>query len=362
VKNLSVYVHVPFCKRRCAYCTFYHVPYIADFEARFVDALVAEWRGAVREFGGEVCVSTVFLGGGTPSVLRAESLDRIMQSLMPYVDSGAEITAEANPEDVTAESLSDLARLGVNRLSLGVQSMSPRALTVLKRCSSDANASAMELVQSQFKNFSVDLLLGIPDGSVDEVSATLERVRDISDPAHFSVYCLEPGGVMAADVDHFFDDVDPERSAEEYLFVCDTLVGEGYTHYEISNFARPGFESRHNRVYWQGEDYLGIGPAAHSFLGGERYFNEPSIERYVKGAAPTRTLEVRGAGERQTEALMLALRTGDGLPLEDVPCSVEVIDDLVTNGLADRRAGCLVLTDRGFLVLNEILMRVSRAA
>jgi oxygen-independent coproporphyrinogen-3 oxidase len=359
VKKLSLYVHVPFCKRRCAYCTFYHVPHITDFETRFVASLLAEWRAAVAELGDDVRVSTVFVGGGTPSVLRPESLERIMRALAPYVETGAEITVEANPEDVTAASLDHLARMGVNRLSLGVQSMSSRALTVLKRCGRDINAQAIELVQARFENFSIDLLLGVPGSSTAEVRLTLARVREVAEPGHFSVYCLEPGGVMAADVDGFFDHVDPEQSAEQYLFVSDALSSTGYTHYEVSNFARPGFESRHNRVYWRGGDYLGLGPAAHSFLDGERYRNEASVERYVDGAAPPRVRDVRSGEQRRTEALMLALRTGDGLPVQETTCPSQVIDDLVASGLAGLRDDRLVLTDRGFLVLNEILLRVS---
>jgi oxygen-independent coproporphyrinogen-3 oxidase len=342
------------------------VPHVGDFEDSFVDALIQEFTAAVEEIDETFCCPTVFFGGGTPSVLRTESLDRIFAAVLPYLpkENDSEITFEANPEDVTYELLHRLRTRGVNRLSLGVQSMDPDALRVLKRCSAEVNARAIDLVGHHFENFSVDLLLGTPAGTVEDIKDTLEVVGGCQ-PPHFSVYCLEPGGVMESETSDFFGRVDPERAAEEYLYICEMLRERGYVHYEISNFASPGCESQHNRVYWSGGEYLGIGPGAHSYIDGERFYNEPSIERYVSAAGrlpgALRRFEPRGSSERRLEEHMLALRTARGLPVDRVACPTSVVDQLIEDDLADMAADRLVLTDRGYLVLNEILLRLSNA-
>jgi oxygen-independent coproporphyrinogen-3 oxidase len=359
--DLSLYIHVPFCKRRCAYCTFYHVPFVERYENEFVDALIAEFRQSIAQ-RGDVRLPTVFFGGGTPSVLSVASLGRIFDAIAPHATTDCEITMEANPEDVTPALLRAVKGLGVNRLSLGVQSMSDRALRVLKRCSAATNRSAVEAVRNTFDNFSFDLVLGTPDGSVDEVGMTLETLSDAAAP-HYSVYCLEPGGVMEKDVEGFFANVDSESAAPEYLHVCEVFGERGYHHYEVSNFARPGRESRHNRVYWRGGDFLGIGPAAHSYLNGDRHHNEASIEAYVTSAGrPARQLDPRDAEARRLEHLMLSLRTSDGLPLDDAPCGSAGVAELVEAGLARALDGRLILTDGGYLLLSEIVLRVSEPA
>jgi oxygen-independent coproporphyrinogen-3 oxidase len=360
-------MHVPFCKRRCSYCTFYHVPHIETFEGALVEALVREFDAAAAEIGEPFRCPTVFFGGGTPSVLSEESLDRIFATLDPYLpkDGSSEITFETNPEDVTPSLLTNLRARGANRLSLGVQSMAAGGLRILKRCSALANERAVARVKEHFDNYSVDLLLGIPGSLPADLRLTFDRVF-AWDPPHLSVYGLEAGGVMQEDVKDFFAGVDPDRIADEYLVVCDELARHGYVHYEISNFAKPGYESRHNRCYWRGGEYLGIGPAAHSFVGGERFYNEASIERYVAAGTelPThvRRFEPREPSARRMEELMLALRTSDGLPLDRVAVGVAAVDDLVTEALARVVGDRMVLTDRGYLVLNEILLRIASPA
>lgn len=362
MRNISLYVHVPFCKRRCPYCTFYHVSHIDKQEDAFVDALLAEWGAAVGDIGEPFRCPTVFFGGGTPSTLEGRSLDRIFDAIAPYLEgvTDREITIEANPEDVTPELLDRLQRCGVNRLSLGVQSMRREALRTLHRCAPDVNRRAIETTREHFANYSVDLLIGVPDMPPGGMHDTIEQILEYA-PPHLSVYCLEPGGAMKSD-QTFFDRVDGERSADEYLAVCETLRSRGYAHYEISNFARPGFESRHNRVYWRGAEYLGVGPGAHSFVDGERFHNAPSITRYVAQVRPlaTRLPDIRGNDERLLEAHMLALRTSDGLAVDRV--GREVVDELVAAELATVMGERMVLSDRGFLVLNEIVMRVAAAA
>ena len=216
MRAISLYVHVPFCMRRCSYCTFYHVPHIDDYETAFVNGLIRELASAAEVLGEPFRCPTVFFGGGTPSVLSGKSLDKIFDAIAPYVSDtdDVEITLEANPEDVNEGLLRGLRNRGVNRLSLGVQSMNPGALKVLKRCTADVNARAIDLVAAHFGNHSIDVLLGIPGGTLADLQSTMKRLTNCA-PPHFAVYCLEPGGVMKSEVGDFFAGVDPERAAEE---------------------------------------------------------------------------------------------------------------------------------------------------
>lgn len=380
---LSLYVHIPFCVRRCSYCSFYHVPPTEDTEAAFVDVLKEEIRSRLGRQGDPVALRTVYFGGGSPSVLRERSWAQVFDSLQPYISNvdTVEITCELNPEDVTDGLLEFLRARGVNRVSLGVQSMDPAAQKRLERCTPSENARAIEAVTGRFANVSFDVLLGIPDGGrgqrralrpigrlrprrgLERTIATLARSR----PAHFSVYCLEQGGDLGGDA-RFFEGVDPDRSAEEYLYVCDYLAALGYRHYEVSNFALPGQESKHNRCYWEGGDYIGLGPGAHSYVDGRRFHNIPSLRVYLAHAAASpervRVVDHRDGASVETERLMLALRTAEGAPVEWLDCEGDGFDDILKNGLArieGRKAPRFKLSDRGFLVLNDILLRLRTA-
>lgn len=359
MKLLSAYVHVPFCTRRCSYCSFYHVESSRESERRFVDALVAEIGAALgRE---PVALRTVYIGGGTPSVLGSVQLGRVFDALAPFMDRDQtlEVTCELNPEDVTPELAGFLRDRGVTRASLGVQSMQPIAQKVLKRCAPEVNERAIATVMAAFDNVNLDVLLGIPGSSRNELEATVKTLAERR-PAHFSVYCLEPGGDMSHAVERFFTAVDPERSADEYLFVSDYLAAMGYRHYEVSNFGRPGFESLHNRVYWGGADYVGFGPAAHSCVDGRRYSNPAALGAYIAAGGAVealRSYDEATADSARIERLMLAMRTADGVAVSELGNPSEA-EALVERGLARIQRDTLCLTPRGFLLLNEIVLRL----
>lgn len=362
MSRLSLYIHVPFCTRRCSYCSFYHVPAARDREHAFVDALVDEIGAAFSALKAPVELRTVFVGGGTPTVLAPSQWERIVGAIAPYVaNSGVpEFTVEMNPEDVTADMVEFLHGLGVNRASVGIQSMHDVGQKVLKRCAPDVNERAIDVVRNRWDNVSFDVLLGVPKTTIDDLRATL-RVLLSKGPTHLSVYGLEPGGDLGEEVERFFRAVDPDRVADEYLEACNELAGAGYRHYEVSNFARPGFESAHNRVYWNRGDYLGVGPAAHSSIGGERFANAPSIDAYVarRGHEQLAARVYDEGGDARMESIMLDLRTDRGVALED--CDGSAIGEFVVEGLATIDAGRARLTDRGYLVLNDIVLRLIAA-
>jgi oxygen-independent coproporphyrinogen-3 oxidase len=361
MRVLSLYIHVPFCTRRCSYCSFFHVPRNAELEGNYTDALESELAEFARVLG-ELRFRTVFIGGGTPSVLSRSAMGRVFDAVSRYTEPGVttEVTCELNPEDVDDDLLAFLSDRGVDRVSVGVQSMDPRAQRILKRCDPKANARAIERVTRRFSNVSFDVLLGIPGASPRRVTATLESLVAFG-PTHFSVYCLEPGGDMAHEVESFLEAVDAEQSADEYLYTCDFLRGRGYGHYEVSNFALPGYESVHNHVYWEGGDYLGVGPGAHSFVDGRRFHNAPSMSDYLskrgRERAPARVYDAGGAGG-DLERVMLALRTARGMPRAMARCEDQTLSELSAGGLVDASDGRIALTDRGFLVMNDVILEI----
>jgi oxygen-independent coproporphyrinogen-3 oxidase len=361
MKPFSLYLHVPFCTRRCSYCSFYHVDSVREREVQFVDALLGEIDAAMPR-PGERPLHTIFVGGGTPTVLGQDSWNRIMESLARWMPEEGirEFTVEMNPEDVTRDMVLFLRGLGVNRASLGIQSMHEVGQKVLKRCAPDVNTRALDIVMGEIDNVSVDVLLGVPKTTAEDLERTLQLLLARA-PRHFSVYGLEPGGDMSHEVERFFAAVDPDRVAEEYLRTCRILADAGYEHYEVSNFARPGFESLHNRVYWEEGDYLGLGPAAHSSMDGRRFWNEPSLDSYLShaGAGHILARNVDEGGDSAIEKTMLALRTSRGAARASLTPDTDVIGEFLRDGLITLEGDRVRATDRGYLVLNDLVLRLS---
>jgi len=360
MSTLSVYVHIPFCHRRCPYCSFYHVH--PQREEAFVDALVAEATQVLGSLPDRPNLKTVFFGGGTPSVMSAASWERIFDAVVPRGQpTVSEITCEVNPEDVTDELLETVAALGVNRLSIGVQSMDAGAQLLLGRCPPEVNRLAIASAGRHFNNLSFDVLLGVPGREASSLEQTMDELIEFA-PDHFSLYCLEPGGDLGKAAERFFDAIDMDRSADEYLRVCERLKKAGFHHYEVSNFAQPERESAHNRVYWDGGDYVGLGPAAHSYMGGRRFHNPPSLDGYLASAGMPGEerwiFDDAGPEGAKTERLMLSLRTDKGIALEALSCPEATINGILEQGYAEVSGGRLTLTDHGFLLLNEIALRL----
>ncbi len=356
--GFGVYVHVPFCSRRCDYCAFATWSDRDHLMATYAEACVAELASRRVTAGGRVATS-VFFGGGTPSRLVPDQLVAVLDA----VDRapGAEVTVECNPEDASAQRFDTWRQAGVSRLSFGVQSMAPHVLAGLGRLHDPAGAfRALTLAaDAGFDDVSVDLIFGGAGETDDDWRATLDAVLSAEGaPAHVSAYALtvEAGTPLAKDPRRHPDD---DTLARRYEMADAVLTGAGYRWYEVSNWARPGRECRHNQLYWAQGDYRGIGSAAHSHDRGRRWWNVRTPERYVAaigdGCSPVAGEEVLTDEQRAFEALALSLRTTAGVPDAAVP------DDPALDGLLERRDGRAVLTVRGRLLANEVTTRLVTA-
>ena len=347
----GVYVHIPFCARRCDYCAFATWTDRHHLHESYARACIAEVeRSALPP------ATSVFFGGGTPSLLAPELLTSILHAIARAED--AEVTVECNPETVSVESLACYRACGVNRLSFGVQSMAPHVLTALGR--DHDVASVRRAVESArragFETWSVDLIFGGAGESLDDWRRTLDAVLEL-EPPHVSAYALtvEAGTPLARDAARHPDDDD---LAEKYAIADAMLTESGRPWYEVSNWAIPGHECRHNRLYWEGGPYRGIGCAAHSFDGVRRWWNVRTPDRYIDlvdgGAATEAAGEVLDDAARRIERLTLQLRTREGVPASAIDAS----DREVLDGLVEARADRLVLTVRGRLLANEVALRL----
>ncbi|MCR4437749.1 MAG: radical SAM family heme chaperone HemW [bacterium] len=369
----GLYVHVPFCRRKCPYCDFYSVPFRTEEAEHFLAALQREMRLWAKQ--GPLAgtpFTTLYIGGGTPSLLTPAQLSTIFSAVdsLFRLHSGAEVTLEANPATLSASQLCALRTVGVNRLSLGVQSLHEGELHTLGRLhtAAEAERTFRQAREAGFDNLSVDLIFGIPGQTTASWEATLRKVIDWS-PEHLSTYALtlEPCTPMAQAVARgALRPVGTEEEKRMYLLAHDLLTANGYEHYEISNYAKPGSRCRHNMQYWQRHPYLGLGPSAHSFHGNQRWWNVADVSAYCQALAhdslPVQEREVLTGEQGRLETIMLALRTAEGLELRSLPPesarrALEGAARLSPDGkhpLALLDAERIRLTHYGFLVHEEV--------
>jgi oxygen-independent coproporphyrinogen-3 oxidase len=356
--GFGVYVHVPFCAKRCDYCDFATWTDRHHLMDAYAAACVADL--ARRYETSDVPAATsVFFGGGTPSLLPAELLLAILAAIPRR--PGAEVTVECNPDTVTPELLAAYRAGGVNRLSFGVQSMASHVLAALGRTHDPAGVErAVATARAVgFHNFNLDLIYGGAGETLADWQRTLEAALAL-DPAHVSAYALtvEAGTPLARRIDAgSVAAPDDDDQAEKYLAADAALSAAGRPWYEISNWARPGRECRHNLLYWAQGEYLGIGCAAHGHTpAGRRWWNVRTPDRYIalvgRGESPEAAHELLAGPDRDAEATMLALRTHDGVPASPAA------DALVTDGLAERHGDRVVLSPQGRLLANEATTRL----
>ena len=396
-----LYVHLPFCASRCGYCAFVVEVGREDARDAYLDALLAE---LTRERPVLGALDTVYLGGGTPTLMGAERLTRLLGAIAPMLAPGAEVTVEANPETMDEALAAALAGAGVTRVSLGAQSSRPHLLGVLDRRArpGDAERAARAVRDAGIPRLSMDLMLAVPGQSPADLAADLEWVV-AQGPDHVSWYELEfkegsaiargphapPDDDLAADLawvvaqgpDHVswyeleFKEgsaiargphalPDDDLAADLYEQAVEGLEGAGYRWYELANFARPGAECRHSLAYWHARDYLGLGVGAVSTLGGERRRNAPGLDRYVAalaaGGDPPRTRELVDADTRRRERWMLATRLDEPLDMAwagepDNPAALAALEE---RGLLERRDGTVLLTRRGRLLQNAVVQEI----
>lgn len=373
-KPLGLYIHIPFCKRKCAYCDFYSLSGAEGRMDDYADALCAHLTEQAPYFAG-YRVDTVYFGGGTPSYLGAKRLEKILKTVHKrfQVDKDAEITLEANPDSAgDRKELKKLRRAGFNRLSLGMQSANGAELEEIGRVHTPRQtADAVEAARKAgFDNLSLDLIYGLPHQTAERWMENLTAAMDLG-PEHLSCYGLkvEEGTPLFARRETA-DLPGDEAQAEMYLQTVETLGQMGYVQYEISNFAKPGRESRHNLKYWTLGEYAGFGPGAHSDLGGVRYAYERDLEGYIRGVrAGEPMLSEREAippMDRDTEWVMLGLRTVRGLDprafesrfRRRFSCFTPFLNQCVQAGYAVEEGGLWHLTPAGFLVSNQIIGRM----
>jgi oxygen-independent coproporphyrinogen-3 oxidase len=320
----GVYIHIPFCKKACHYCNF-HFSTSLKLQDDFVSALLTEIN-LQKNYISEP-VSTIYFGGGTPSILPAEYIKRILTKLHLSFDieANAEVTLEANPDDITAEKLLEWKRTGINRLSIGIQSFFEEDLLWMNRAHNSQQAvDCIALAHAAgFDNLTVDLIYGTPTLTDENWKKNVDKAIALQIP-HLSCYALtvEPKTTLEKLIrQKTLAEVDPEKQARHFELLMQWLKDAGYDHYEISNFAKPGFRSRHNSSYWQGKHYLGLGPSAHSFNGHSRQWNVTNNALYIqglqKGEIP-HEIEILTRGQQLNEYIMTSLRTMEGLSLQKV--------------------------------------------
>ena len=363
----GVYIHIPFCKSKCPYCDFYSYCSKENERKRYVDALVNEIETLSR--CGEFVTTppeadTLYLGGGTPSVLSGEELFRIITTARKSfnIDSSAEITVECNPSSDIESIAPFLAKAGVNRVSLGLQSAVDKERKALGR------ASTKEQVKQAIKifkengiyNISLDIMLGVPYQTKESLDETLDFVIN-SEATHISSYILKiEEGTFFHKNYHRYDFPDEDTTSDFYLQCFERLKKAGFNHYEISNAALPHFESRHNTKYWTLDDYLGIGPGAHSFINGKRFYFPSDTEYFINGG---KAIFDCNGGDYE-EYIMLSLRLSKGLNLtalkekySDAPIEriIKKASFLKEKGLINFDGNTISLTENGFLLSNNII-------
>lgn len=378
----GIYIHIPFCKQACFYCNF-HFSTSMSLKNELIDSLLQEIEirsvSDNKKFSiitpGEA-IKTIYFGGGTPSLLSYAELEKLLTKIRNKysVDADAEITLEANPDDITTEKLIDWKKAGINRLSIGIQSFIERDLVWMNRAHNSTQASqCIQLVrEAGILNFSIDLIFGTPGLTNEEWIQNVQTVIDLKIP-HIACYALtvEPKtALQKMIVLKKKEDVDNDQQAEQFAILMDMMHKAGYEHYEISNFAKPGFRSRHNSSYWQGEKYIGIGPSAHSYDGENRQWNVANNVIYIKAIRQhdlPLELETLSDADKLNEYIMVSLRTMEGMDLQLIEERFSlkererienVLETKLQKGVVKKSGNKVILTDEGKLLTDAITVQL----
>ena len=358
----GIYIHIPFCASKCPYCDFYSFKADESKKDSYLKAVLfclEKWSEKISDG-----IDTVYFGGGTPSVFGSERISQIMSFIKENFQlvPDAEITAECNPSSVSAEFFKGIRQSGVNRISMGMQSAVTKERISLGRLSDSLQVrdAVMTAREQGFDNISLDIMLGVPYQTTETLDESIDFLLNLDIP-HISAYMLKieegtPFDKMAESLPLADEDI----VAEMYLHTSKRLSEAGYKHYEISNFAKDGKESRHNNRYWKGEDYIGIGPSAHSFFCGKRFYYERDFDKFIEGAEPVDD----GLGGDREEYIMLRLRLSEGLDFKEYSekFGEKVPDEKINLMKKYEKAGLVFINDKGmrltpegFLVSNALI-------
>lgn len=359
--NISIYVHIPFCLKKCNYCAFYSLPDCDESIKRsYTDALIKQ----IIAFKTDRKISSIYFGGGTPPVLGVERIITVLKEIQNNFtfNNNCEITLEVNPMSVTFDDLKAFFKAGFNRLSMGMQSSNDNELKILGRLYNFEqyfeviNAS----IKAGFENRSTDIIFGIPEQTKETLKKSiLDAV--LSDTPHISIYSLsiEEGTPFYRLKDNL-NLPDEDTEDEMYYLICDLMKKHGYKHYEISSFSREGYISHHNMHYWDCGEYIGFGSAAHSYYGGKRFSNIADVKKYITLAdsdyfSPTdfNIQPILSDTEKQNERIMLGLRTNKGIIIDDNLLLKS--KKFIERGFAEVKDGYLLLTDSGYRISNTII-------
>lgn len=355
--NLGIYIHIPFCERKCAYCNFFSAFPTDSLKQDYLAALERE----IRAWSGKIDreIDSIYIGGGTPSVLK-EDIKRVIGSIKDNfcVSENAEITVEMNPAAENEPFLKAAFSAGANRLSIGAQSSNDEMLKLLGRTHTalDTKATVEKAREIGFRNISLDIMLALPKSNSETLNRDIEFLLKL-EPQHISAYILKIEEKTAFHkLEQTLSLPDDDAAAEQYLQLCNSLIESGYEHYEISNFCKANYESRHNLKYWKSEEYLGVGPAAHSFINKKRFYYPANLKKFI---ARPETID-DGSGGDQEEQFMLSLRLSSGADIgwlyKKNPTETKRRVQLLCGcGYITSCEDRIFLTDKGMAVANSII-------
>ena len=368
----GIYIHIPFCKSRCKYCDFFSTTHL-EKRAQYVAALLEEWRMRAHEV--KEPIHTIYIGGGTPSMLDDSSLQMIIEAIRresplnstaisePLQGDEAmlqEITMEANPGDITLERAQAWRKMGINRLSIGVQSLDDELLQLIgRRHTAEQARKAVAAAQAAgFDNISIDLMYALPSQTMEQWQKDVAEALQMG-VQHISTYGLiyEEGTVLMTLLDHgVIEAVDEDTEMQMYDYLVEQLAANNFEHYEVSNFALPNRQSRHNSSYWNNTPYIGLGAGAHSYDGQVRQWNISDLDTYIAQAMAHQLQpekEVLSEEQRHTERVMLGLRTNRGIGIDEIDRSKA--QPYIAQGMLMEKDNRIVATTKGYHILNRII-------